>query len=368
VHAFFENLLPEGDQRRIVGVRHQVSTVFGLLAATGGDNAGSLVLLPEGQVPQPPVYQPLTWEQVNALLHADGTLAQQREQIEAAAAGMPNPRLSISGTQFKMPLFIDAQCMPLRPMGASPSTHILKPDIVRTDISISASAVNETIVMRAAARCGLPVAEVSCQPVTKACLVRRFDRIARADGSLRRLWQADFCQLLGKPSDVKYEHDGGPSFSDCYRLLQMSATPGVDRRHLLRWLFFNLYMGNNDSHAKNLSLLATPEGTKLAPFYDLMSTRVYSGLGQNFAFAIGGESVPGQIGARQVAALAAEIGVRPRYLAGIARAVAADVADAIPAAAKEIDPLLGPSERILAGRLVERISDLARKASARLLT
>ncbi|MTV39022.1 HipA domain-containing protein [Duganella radicis] len=95
-------------------------------------------------------------------------------------------------------------------MGSSPSTHILKPDIVRTDINVFASAVNETIMMLAAHRCGLPVARASYQPETQACLVQRYDRVRQADGRLLRIWQADFCQLLGKKSDVKYEQDGGP--------------------------------------------------------------------------------------------------------------------------------------------------------------
>ena len=74
VHAFFENLLPEGDQRKIISLRHHVSSIFGMLATVGGDTAGSVMLLPEGQTPQPPVYQPMTWEQVNALIHANGEL------------------------------------------------------------------------------------------------------------------------------------------------------------------------------------------------------------------------------------------------------------------------------------------------------
>ncbi|MDB5746520.1 MAG: type toxin-antitoxin system HipA family toxin, partial [Massilia sp.] len=52
--------------------------------------------------------------------------------------------------------------------------------------------------------------------------------------------------------DVKYEADGGPSFRDCFEILRTSARPGVDRRSVLRWLFFNLYVGKNDSHAKIL--------------------------------------------------------------------------------------------------------------------
>jgi serine/threonine-protein kinase HipA len=367
LHAFFENLLPEGNQRKLIGMRHQVSSVFGLLATVGGDTAGNVVLTPEGQPPSAPVYQELTWQQVHALIHADAATAAEREAIEAAAAGLPKPRISVSGAQFKMLLLVTSDGMPKRPMGASPSTHILKPDMVRTDIKVFASAVNETIVMRAAQLCGLPTASVSYQPVAQACLVERYDRIPRADGTLERLWQADFCQLLGKPSDVKYEHDGGPGFKDCYDLLATSAQPAVDRRNLLRWLFFNLYVGNNDSHAKNLALLATGEGLRLAPFYDLMSTRVYAGLGPSFAFSIGGEFEPGKMTGKHLVLLAEALGVAPKYLVRIARGMADQVDTAINTAAGDIHPHIDPSQQVLAERLVQLICKNVKQMRKRLL-
>jgi serine/threonine-protein kinase HipA len=55
---------------------------------------------------------------------------------------------------------------------------------------------------------------------------------------------------------------------------QYSSAPAVDLLNLLRWVFFNLYTGNNDSHAKNLSVYQPPgQGVRLTPFYDLMCTR-----------------------------------------------------------------------------------------------
>lgn len=44
VAAFFENLLPEGDQRELISLREQVTTVFGLLSRVGGESAGAEVL------------------------------------------------------------------------------------------------------------------------------------------------------------------------------------------------------------------------------------------------------------------------------------------------------------------------------------
>ena len=359
VAAFFENLLPEGDQRTVISMREHVTTVFGLLARVGGESAGAYTLVAEGEAPQSPIYQPLNWEQVRALVHGDAAQLEERVAIERAARDLPTPRMSMSGAQFKVLLYLDEQGNPARPMGNAPSTHILKPDIQRIDIKAFASSVNESIVMRAAALCGLPTANVAYQNVAEACLVERYDRVRQADGSLRRLWQADFCQLLGVQSAVKYEHEGGPGFKDCYDKLALSAQPAVDRRHLLRWLFFNLCVGNNDAHAKNLSILATPAGLRLAPFYDLMCTRIYPGLSNHFAFAIAGEYEPGKLGAAHIADLARTLGVGVRYLQKMALDVAQQVAVAVPAAAAELKPGLDYNHGIMAERLAQRIRSIA---------
>jgi serine/threonine protein kinase HipA of HipAB toxin-antitoxin module len=106
-------------------------------------------------------------------------------------------------------------------------------------------------------------------------VVRRFDRQLRADGTLARLVQYDLCQLAGTLSERKYEKEGGRGLAACADLIRRYSTQSaVDLRHLVRWLFFNLYVGNNDSHAKNLSIYSVPEkGVTLTPFYDLMCTR-----------------------------------------------------------------------------------------------
>lgn len=367
VTAFFENLLPEGDQRKLVTMREQVSSVYGLLSKVGGESAGSVVLLPQGEQPQEPIYQALTWQQVNALVHNDGKQAKELAEIERNARGLPTPRMSISGAQHKLLLYIAADGTPHRPMGSSPSTHILKPDIVRTDIRVFASAANEAIMMTLAYRCGLPVAAASYEPVTRSCLVARYDRVPLANGRLRRIWQADFCQLLGIPSTIKYEHDGGPGFKDCFDLLGKSTQPAPDRQNLLRWLFFNLYTGNNDSHAKNLSMIASGKGMRLAPFYDLMATRVYSGLGTEFAFRIGGENNPGQLDTHHVQALADELGVKPAYLRKLGADMATAILAALPAATAEVLPMLAPGERVMAERISEKVGSLTKKLCAKML-
>lgn len=61
VHAFFENLLPEGRLRRFLQVSRHATTVFGLLRSVGGDTASGLTIWPQGERPAPPRYRATTW-------------------------------------------------------------------------------------------------------------------------------------------------------------------------------------------------------------------------------------------------------------------------------------------------------------------
>jgi serine/threonine-protein kinase HipA len=202
VQAFFENLLPEGELRVYLSAQRKASTLFAMLLEVAGDTAGGFVLLPTGQVPQPASYETSSWAALAAVLKAKSAAAIDLQGGDA--------RISLAGAQDKASIALFADGVPHLPRGTAPSTHILKPDIRRL-AKVRESAVNETVMMRTAARCGLPTAEVFYEPLTRACVVRRFDRVARADGGLDRLIQYDLCQLAGTVSEKKYEKEGGPS-------------------------------------------------------------------------------------------------------------------------------------------------------------
>lgn len=358
VQAFFENLLPEGELRDHLASQRKASTLFSLLHEVAGDTAGAFVLAAAGQTPEPPRYEATTWEAIAAALAG--------RSVSAIDLHAPDARISLAGAQDKTGIALFEDGIPRLPRGTSPSTHILKPDIRRL-AKVWHSAANETIVMRAAALCGLPTAEVFYEPHTRACVVRRFDRMQRADGTLARLVQYDLCQLAGTVSDRKYESEGGPGLAACADLIRRHSTePAVDLRHLVRWVFFNLYVGNDDGHAKNLSMLSVPDrGVTLSPFYDLMCTRLYPGLSPEFAFAIGGETRPGEMSAEHLAAMAAQLGMQPRFVAQQAREMAERVVPAVEQSVREISPGLSPSARTLAGRLQRFVSSSTRKLSAR---
>ena len=56
---------------------------------------------------------------------------------------------------------------------------------------------------------------------------------------------------------------------------RFSALPGPDLHDLLRALIANVCLGNGDAHGKNFALLHTPDGVRLSPFYDIVSTEIY---------------------------------------------------------------------------------------------
>ena len=352
VLAYFENLLPEGDQRRALEERNHVSSVFGLLETAGWDTAGSIVLKPTGSISSAPAYIRSSWPQIAQIIAGHG-------------APLDGYKASISGAQYKILLSLANNGTPLLPVGASPSTHILKPDIRRVGQTIWASAVNEAIVMRAAGKCGLPTAHVYYIPSVKSCLVERYDRKTSAD-EVVRINQADLCQLLKMPSDVKYELDGGPGFAACYNKVQsLSAKPVVDCENLLKWLFFNLYVGNNDSHAKNISMLQTSEGDRLAPFYDLMCTAVYPGFSRNFAFNVGGTFKPAEIGATELKHLADSINVSERYMTKLAKSMSERIPPAMTEATLDLHNSFDHSEKTMAERLRYEVSSICKKRSAK---
>jgi len=193
------------------------------------------------------------------------------------------------------------------------------------------SVENEWLCARILHAYGLPVAscEIGRFGSQKVLMVRRFDRQLH---SSRKYWlrlvQEDFCQALRIPPEFKYETEGGPSLAACFELVRShSVSAGKDVLSLLNWVVFNVLIGNSDAHGKNLSLLLLPEGPRLSPFYDLLSTRIYThyGLTSDLAMKIGGESNPDAVQKKNWEMFAEEIGVKPGLVLGRAKSLAEKV-------------------------------------------
>jgi len=308
-HPFFANLLPEEKIRAVIARNLGVSlnNDYGLLERIGGDCAGAVSLhsaIGDMQA-EPGVYRQLSPDELNSIIAE----LPQRPLL----AGEKGIRLSLAGAQKKLPIYYDGEQYHLGYDNA-PSNYIIKPAIENLDATVE----NEAFCMALAHEVGLdvPPSFIHQHGETRVFVVKRYDRAATADGT-KRLHQEDFCQALGIPPEYKYESEGGPTLAACFGLVrQHSIRSGKDVLSLLNWVIFNFLIGNSDAHGKNISLLLLPEGPLLAPFYDLLSTRIYAhyGLAEGLAMRIGGESDPGAIRKKQWVQFAEEIGVKPRLV------------------------------------------------------
>ena len=283
VIAVFDNLLPDNDaiRRQIATrVRADGTDAFSLLGAIGRDCVGALQFLPAGNEPGPA-------GSVDAIPMSDTAIAALLADLARAPLGMTEDqafRISLAGAQEKTALlFHDGRwCMPI---GATPTTHILKPAIGRLPdgIDFSESVENEYLCMRLMATFGLPAARVEIADFAgrRALVIERFDRRWTQDGRLLRLPQEDMCQATGTPPALKYESDGGPGLSRLLRLLVGSDDPAADQGALLRANVAFWLLGATDGHAKNVSLFLRPGGRfGMTPFYDVLSAQPAVDAGQ----------------------------------------------------------------------------------------
>lgn len=262
VQWYFDNLLPEEGQRQLLAAdaRLEASDAFALLAYYGAESAGSLTLLPPGEALPSGALRPLTDEALARRIAAMPRLPLTHEA---------HKRMSLAGAQHKLAVVLKGGEL-YEPVGAAPSTHILKPD--HPERAFAHSVINEWFCMRLAARVGVAVPNVSRHYVPQPVyLIERFDRQAQGD-TWQRLHSIDACQMLGLDRHFKYQ---AGSIERLVQLLGLTTAPAVARTRLFNWLLFNLLIGNTDAHLKNISFLVGPRGQQLAPFYDLLSTAVY---------------------------------------------------------------------------------------------
>lgn len=276
VLAVFDNLLPDNDRiRRRVAERvgAEGDDAYSLLAAIGRDCVGALQFLPEGEAPEAPGAiraEPLTDEQIAAML----------ANLAAAPLGLTKDqafRISLAGAQEKTAL-LRQNGQWLLPLGTTPTTHILKPQIghLPGGIDLTNSVENEFLCMKITKALGLPTAEVEITDFAgkHVLVVERFDRSYGRDGRLLRVPQEDLCQALGYPSTRKYETDGGPGPLDILPLLAGSDRPTEDQAGFLKAQIAFWLLGATDGHAKNFSLRLEPGGGySLTPLYDIISAQ-----------------------------------------------------------------------------------------------
>jgi serine/threonine-protein kinase HipA len=327
---FFSNLLPEGEVKSLIAKIKQISehNDFKLLEALGGECAGAVSIVPERTV---------------LITESDYTVLSEQEVEDIIEKKATRPvlivrdelRLSLAGAQNKIPVYIEDSRLYLT-SGIAPSSHILKlqspyfGDVVQ----------NEHFCMHLAEAAQLPVPKSSIWKGKNhiAYIVERYDRIKAKNGTIVRLHQEDLCQVLGRMPDQKYENEGGPSLAECCLILEMhSSQPILDKQALVKWVIFNYFIGNTDAHGKNLSMIREKGGSiRLAPFYDLISTRVYPEISQKMAMKIGTETRFEWVMERHWQQMADQLDLKFTYLkrlfmeiAGALETVTIEMADSI---------------------------------------
>lgn len=293
VRQFFENLLPEGQALDDAANAYRVSkaNLTGLLIALGRETAGAVRLVMSGAPGQDNERRRLlTREELSERIRA-------RPQMPFTVWD-GKVRLSIAGFQDKLAVLDESGVWYLVEGPDLASTHILKPDPVNPLLAGLTS--NEFFCMKLAAACDLETASVELHHVPEPVLcISRFDRY-REGAAVRRRHVIDGCQLLGLQSGFKYERPygdspdvrdirDGASLARLFVATDASPQPAKARLQLLRWLVFQVLLGNTDAHAKNLSFYMTVAGPIQAPAYDLLCGALYTAdnVSQTYAMAIG---------------------------------------------------------------------------------
>jgi serine/threonine-protein kinase HipA len=307
---FFEGLLPEGAIRAAIAnsLHRSEGDGFGLLAALGGECAGAVSVLAPGSVPVAPGagrVRPVGGDELARMIEE---LPRKPLGVDARRDGV---RLSLGGVQHKLVLvstgYGDWRGFSV-PLDGSPSNCLLKPEFGQYEDLV----VNEAFCMLVAQGVGLRVATTTVIDVAgTSCLwVDRFDRIRDESGSIHRLHQEDMCQALGVLPTAKYEENGGPSISQVVQLLRGLRSPFMARdiNDFVHATMINFFLGNSDAHGKNFALLYGPDGVRLAPLYDVVSTAVYPEVTDRMAMAIGGVNDPKAVDGAAWARLSKECG------------------------------------------------------------
>ncbi|MDT7042849.1 type II toxin-antitoxin system HipA family toxin [Candidatus Nitronereus thalassa] len=277
VTAVFENLLPDSTalRRRVAEKVGAAGTdAYSLLAAIGRDCVGALqfIGLDEADEISPGTVR---GQGVNEV-----AIEKLLRNLSQAPLGLSHDdafRISVAGAQEKTAL-LRHRGRWLKPLGTTPTTHILKKQIGRlpNGIDLSNSVENEFYCLKLADAFGLPVnhAEIHTFGKTKALVIERFDRRWTKDKRLLRLPQEDCCQALSIPPTRKYQSEGGPGLVEILKLLKGSDNPDADRKLVLKAQIYFWLIGATDGHAKNFSIFLGPGGRfHLTPLYDVLTAQ-----------------------------------------------------------------------------------------------
>lgn len=335
---FFDNLLPEEGAREVLSkeIKINVTDSFGLLEYYGAESAGALTLTSEGQV--------FSYDEHDHPLTNDVLSVRIRNLPSLSLTHEAPKKMSLAGAQNKLAVSFDVDTQNLfEPSRSGISTHILKPD--HSDhVTYYNSTVNEWFIMRLAKLVGLNVPDVYLKFVPEPVfLIDRFDRVkSSANNSVSRLHTIDGCQLLNLSRTNKYFDATVENLS---RLISHCRSKALARSSIFNWALFNLLIGNDDAHLKNLSFFVQSESIELTPFYDLLCTSIYQGknpLGAEMAYAFGDVKRFENVRREHVLNFAEDIGVAKKSAVSYINKLVADIEPGFDALYQEFEAMVLP--------------------------
>lgn len=225
-------------------------------------------------------YCPITWEcihdeltysqaglkklspQLTDLLPLTTSAKEQRQEAIARVG-----KMSIQGVQPKLSarLNVSQACFEIV---SQHGQYILKPQ----SEWFPELPENEAITMSMAACIQLDVPIHGLIPASDGSwtyFIKRFDRSGRHH---HKISVEDFAQLAGERRDSKYSS----SMEKIAKLIHQYCTfPAVESLKFYKLTLFNYFIGNEDMHLKNFSILIDAhEVIKLSPAYDLLNTSI----------------------------------------------------------------------------------------------
>lgn len=263
VSRFLGGYLPEGEQRRMMAAQRGISPndLFAFLREYGGSLAGALRFSVEEE---PPRYERMT----SAMLGR--ALSEASDQHTQGARD--DSRSMIPGFQPKVLLAKLSDGQWHRPHGSGHSTHILKP----ARRNATSRLYDEFYAHQLARAVGLASfhSEIRRSAGRPYLAIQRYDR--RLDGdTVEVIHQEDGAQATGLDwtSDaVKFQDSTRPHDrrnASAYTLAEaFAALDGEALTTWLRQLTFRVLIGDNDGHAKNVSILHLRGEDRVADLYD----------------------------------------------------------------------------------------------------
>lgn len=338
--AYFAGLLPEGETRRrgLARALHVADDdELGLLIHLGADTIGDVQIVEHGHPLPSPVEdsEPTDFTQVS---FAELWLPRDRAQ-RAAVAGV-QPKLSYHSRSI---------------IGGRAGRVILK---LSPDEGWRGVLHNERLFMSAARSAGLTAPEVEIvtdRDGVQALAVARFDRSWK-DGQLLRHAQEDASQVLGVRPGEKYDPDARTIIR---ALSSLCTAPPVAARDLLHQMLYSYAVGDNDLHAKNLSIGQDPTTGvwSVTPVYDVLHTWPYEG-DHRFHPAIRG-SLHDSVTRKHWLALAADVGIPTKVSERLCDLTAEAVGQVVDTLTVELLDMPPAWVRDVQRRVTKRVRDLA---------